>query len=59
MGDKTETKKLSGTVKAALLLLGLALFSAMVQGGQNIAGLLFFGGLICLVVAGIQARSRN
>ena len=58
MGDKTETKTMSATFKAALLLLALALFSAMVQGGQTIAGLLFFGGLICLAVAGIQARSR-
>jgi hypothetical protein len=58
MGDKTATKKISATLKMALLLFALAVFCAMVQGGQTVAGLLFFAAVVCAVVGGIRARTR-
>jgi hypothetical protein len=59
MVDKTATKKMSATLKMALLLFALAVFSALVQGGQTVAGLLFFAAVVCAIVGGIRARSRS
>lgn len=58
MAEKAATKKISATLKMALLLFGLALLCAMVEGAQTFAGILFFGAIICAIVGGIQARSN-
>lgn len=54
--DKTAPSKGSGALKGGLLLLGVGLVLAV--GGGGALGIYFLGaGAICLVVAGVKARS--
>lgn len=56
VAEKKAPSKGSAALKAGLLLLGIGLVLAI--GGGGALGIYFLGGgAICLVVAGIKARS--
>jgi len=54
---KTKTpSKGSAALKAGMLLLGIGLVLA-IGGGGALGGYFFAGGAVCLIVAGVKARS--